>query len=108
MLFVRHDLGVYTHPTEPVHRPHHYWGQVAGSKAWEGKPWTASMWPSPRLGHNLDYLTQINPSRTLETTDCSQQLSTLRRSIEAKIRLNGSDPLMQLRVKYKPPEQRIF
>jgi hypothetical protein len=83
MLFVRHRLGVYAHPDGAVHRVHHFWGKVAGAKAWEGRPWTPNMSVSPRFPMNLFYTSRIEPMRTRERSPCRDQLEALRRASEA-------------------------
>ena len=85
MLFVRHRVGVFFHPDHAIHRIDHYWGMVAGSKAWEGRLWTKEQWASPRFGQNLRYTNRIEPSqnKTLDVSPCRKSLAALRRSAEA-------------------------
>ena len=70
-----------------VSRCTQYWGQVAGSKAWEGKPWSSPAHRrgqcSKRLGANLHYLSRLEPSPALAQTPCMLAMTALRRTAEA-------------------------
>jgi hypothetical protein len=83
MLFLRHELGVYSNPRNIEHKMHHYWGSVLGAKAWEGRIWTSGMASSPRLGQNLDYLSRIEPAPAAKRTVCAHNMAALRRAAEA-------------------------
>jgi hypothetical protein len=107
MLYIRHDVGVYNHPAHAKHRANHYWGQVAGSKAWEGKPWTDEMWASPRYGQNFHYLSRLEPVPTLETSTCLDGMVALRRSVEEKLRKTPT-PFLVGRTRYTPPTLPIW
>jgi hypothetical protein len=82
MLFLKHGVGALSHPDDYAHRINHYWGTVAGSKAWEGRLWAQNHGVSPRLGMNLHYLSRIEPSATGQYSPCRTSLMLLRRSAE--------------------------
>ena len=82
MLFLKHNVGALSHPDDFAHRINHYWGTVAGSKAWEGRLWAPEHGVSPRLGMNLHYLSRIEPSATIQYSACRTDLMQLRKSAE--------------------------
>lgn len=82
LLYLHHDVGVLSHPDEFAHRINHYWGTVAGSKAWEGRRWAPNHGESPRLAMNQHYLTRIEPSATGQYSPCRVELMALRKSAE--------------------------
>ncbi|KAL1515501.1 hypothetical protein AB1Y20_002124 [Prymnesium parvum] len=93
MFFLRHNLGVYFNPGELsapgkiVHIVDHYYGKIAGAKAWEGKLWNEPAHlkgqASGRLGMNLHYLSRLEPRPTGEEGSCDGAMRTLRRTAEA-------------------------
>ena len=93
MLFLRHDLGVYFNPDKQsapgsiAHTVSHYFGRVAGAKAWEGKLWNEPAHrkgqASVRLGFNLHYLSRLDPSSSGEESSCAQSMRILRKTAEA-------------------------
>jgi hypothetical protein len=91
MTALRHEALAYFDPGPDKgrnlsHYIHHYFGTVAGSKAWEGKPWTSTAHKagqcSLRLGMNLQYLSRVEPSPPHERTPCHTRLAALRRTAE--------------------------
>ena len=93
MLFLRHDLGAYFNPSEHAapgaiaHTVNHYFGRIAGAKAWQGKLWNQPAHlkgqASPRLGNNLHYLSRLDPSPFEEDSPCAEEMRVLRRTAEA-------------------------
>ena len=112
MLFIRHDLGVYLHDMgHTQHYMFHYWGQIAGSKAWEGQPWTSPAHMtgqcSKRLGANLYYLSRLESDPELDRAPCMRSMTVLRRSAEAHplaITPKGSAKC----IRWKPPRIAIW
>ena len=92
MTAIRHQaLGYFDpgprHGRNLTHYVHHYFGTVAGAKAWAGKPWTSPAHRlgqcSTRLGMNLKYLSRLEPTRPIERTPCHASLTAQRRTAEA-------------------------
>lgn len=93
MLFLRHDLGVYFNPdahSAPgriAHTVNHYFGRIAGAKAWEGKLWNEPAHlngqASPRLGTNLHYLSRLEPTSSGEEYRCAEGMRALRKTAES-------------------------
>lgn len=115
MFFLRHNLGVYFNPDnasapgEIAHTVNHYFGQIAGAKAWEGKLWNSAAHlkgqASLRLGMNLHFLSRLEPSPSGEGYPCAAGMRTLRKTAEAH-------PLAQrARTKYtgqRPPRFAVW
>ena len=83
MLYLRHpDRGGYFEPAHASHVAIHWWGRVAGQKAWEGKLWNTPTMRGPRLSWNLNYLSRIDPVQNDEFSACMPRMTALWRSAE--------------------------
>ena len=116
----RPRVGTDTKPDKAMlgagHWMHHYWGKIAGAKAWEGKRWTEPAHLlrgqcSGRLGTNLQYLSRLKP--TPRNTSCAprlREMAALRRSAEAHPEAVAAEPSGEGRgcIEYMPPRVPLW
>ena len=124
MMFLRHDFGAYFNPDasqlpgngprrkQPAHWAFHYFGTVAGAKAWNGRLWDSEEHrkgqASPRLGYNLHYLSRVRPHLPSESAACDGEMAGLRRSAEAHPLARGVLPDRRGHTRREPPRFAIW